>query len=86
MKSEGKKSDMKEYIHYDSISIKFKSSQNHPIVFKVMMGIAFGGIAPAVGGAGRIRRFLDAGNVLFLDLGVGYMGIQLVKIQGAVHL
>lgn len=50
MKSEGKKSDMKEYIHYDSISIKFKSSQNHPIVFKVMMGIAFGGIAPAVGG------------------------------------
>lgn len=33
-----------------------------------------------------IRRFLDAGNVLFLDLGVGYMGMQLVKIQGAVHL
>lgn len=42
----------------------------------------------ACGGGGEvgIRRFLDAGNVLFLDLGVGYMGMQLVKIQGAVHL
>lgn len=27
VKSEGKKSDMKEYIHYDLIYIKFKSSQ-----------------------------------------------------------
>lgn len=46
------------------------------------------GYSACGGGGGEvgIRRFLDAGNVLFLDLGVGYMGMQLVKIQGAVHL
>ena len=61
--------------------MKFESMQNRPMATEIIIMVTLG-----EGMVLTERSLLDAGNVLCLDLGDGFMTYSHVKVNRAVHL
>lgn len=80
---EWKKTDVKEYVLYESIYMKLNNWQKLPMIIKVIIVPSFGG---ALTGWAEEGAFWGTGNILCFDAVSGYMGVYFCKIHQAEHI
>lgn len=69
---EQKKLDSKEYVLYDSISIKLENRQNESLLLGVRENLPLKSRCDRMG---SVQRTLAVGDDLFLNLGAGYTAV-----------